>query len=173
MPIPWFDAYGNLPVALLEGGAHQRSCVQCTLEEVRQRFVENFPESATRARIWDGWIRHRVELAALGLEFTTLVNGSFATGKEDPGDVDICLLLNGEILDGLAPDQREALRPLVAGRATRATHMCDAYPVPVYPFTHPHFTLTVSWLSYWTRLFGHDYSGRQKGFLLIAEQGVE
>lgn len=82
MPIPAFDAHGNIPVGdLFASGAN--SLVHTTLQEVHDRFVAQVPESARRPHIWNGWMSHRAELEGVGIQYATLVDGSFTTTEQD------------------------------------------------------------------------------------------
>jgi hypothetical protein len=94
MTIPKFDITGNLPLADHFGAAGLNSLIHPTLAEVKERFVAQVTGSLTRAKIWEGWMRHRSEIEKIGLSYATLVDGSFITDKVDPGDVDVCVLVD-------------------------------------------------------------------------------
>lgn len=130
------------------------------------------PDSQVRLRLWDGWMRHRQAMGAIGLPFTTLLGGSFLTSKLDPGDVDLCYLLDGPTIDGLAAAQRSALGPLVDGSSSHAPYGCHSHLAPIYPMGHPRFFRTMDRLSYWFNVLGFDRNDFAKSFLVITEGGV-
>ncbi|QQE74004.1 hypothetical protein KDJ56_19390 [Brevibacillus composti] len=74
-PIPDFiDGY-HLPP-----GEHE-----CSFDEIEQRFVNN-PQ---RQKVWSDYKRLYDRLSSLGLNpKSVLIDGSFVTGREQPGDVD-------------------------------------------------------------------------------------
>ena len=99
--IPDFDeSTGHLPV----GRYH------ATLAEVHARFVDHpdFTDSPTRQAVWDGFIAYMAawqrlddDLAAyLGgkrLVMTTWLAGSFVSPKLDPGNLDLTVIIDGEL----------------------------------------------------------------------------
>lgn len=172
MPIPGFDRHGNLSIGDLFGRGPNHSVTITTLGEVHDRFVRQIANSSSRSEIWDGWLRHRIDTEGVGVQYTTLVDGSFVTTKLDPGDVDICILLDADEVNQLGTQARLDLGRLLAGPACKADYRCDVYPLMVHPFRDPRFPATVERLSYWTRVFGIDRAGRQKSFLLVNERGV-
>jgi hypothetical protein len=170
-PIPIFDAHGNLSVGRLFGGASSSLSI-ASLAEMHERFVVQFPSSANRQEIWEGWMRHRGELEGTGVPYATLVNGSFTTGKPEPSDVDLCVLMDGDSLSNLDPAKVDVVQKLMNGPACKADYLCDSYPLVVYSFQDPRFALTLTQLTYWTRVFGIDRDDRQKAILLVNERGV-
>jgi hypothetical protein len=99
--IPDFDAStGHLPL----GRYH------AALEEVHARFVAHpaFTGSPTRQAVWDGFIAYMSAwrvlednlaeyLGGKRLLMTTWLAGSFVSGKFDPGNLDLTLLVDGEL----------------------------------------------------------------------------
>lgn len=85
MPIPALDAHGLLPVGLHD----------CTIDEVEERFGQ-FTRSDRRValmkqlRAYCGELRRVVQASFL------VVDGSFVTSKDEPGDVDILLALRAD-----------------------------------------------------------------------------
>lgn len=80
MPIPDFvDGY-HLP-----GNEHE-----CTIEEIESRFIT----SSARKRVWELFKGLLFRLETLGLKpDILLIDGSFVTGREVPGDVDVGALI--------------------------------------------------------------------------------
>jgi hypothetical protein len=99
--IPELDtATGHLPL----GRYH------ATLDEVYQRFVSHpaFAESPTRELIWDGFVAYMLAwhvleekltefLGGKRLVMSTWLGGSFISAKPDPGNLDVTLLVDGEL----------------------------------------------------------------------------
>jgi hypothetical protein len=122
------------------------------------RFV-NTETSPVRQAINAGWNRHRHDLVRNGLAPSArqLLNGSFTTAKEVPGDLDL-----GDItaqLPVLAP-----VLALLQGPVMQPLYQCDAYPIYSLPPDHEHYKhVTVEAIRYWTKWFGHTRAGRPKG----------
>lgn len=80
MGIPPFEGKYFLP-----NGEHK-----CTLEDIEQTFLT----STQRARVWSLFSALLERLTSLGLQpDSLLIDGSFVTGRESPGDVDACALI--------------------------------------------------------------------------------
>jgi hypothetical protein len=172
MPIPSFDASGNLPVGdLFAAGAHH-PLVPASLQEVHERFVVQVPDSSRRSRVWEGWMRHRRELEQVGIQYATLVDGSFATIKQEPGDVDLCILYDAAEVNALGSTDRATLLRLLGGPACKPGYLCDVYGLSIHPLGDPRFSTTLERFAYWMRVFGTDRQDRQKSFLLVSERGI-
>jgi len=82
MPLPALDPDGLLPA-----GVHEAS-----LEEIGKRFGR-FVETERRVQLQDALVRFTAEARATGLIAALIVNGSFMTGKAQPEDIDIIVVL--------------------------------------------------------------------------------
>lgn len=172
MPMPQFDQHGNLPADPFDHGTEQ-SLHHVSLERVHDMFVGEFNDADRREEIWQGWMEHRTELESIGFEYATLVDGSFVTAKEEPGDVDIAVLARPEEVEAVRDaDDRDRLRELFTPRESKRLYKCDAYLIPMLSFDHGRFPATVRLLTYWTRVFGIDRHGNHKSFLLVTERGT-
>lgn len=83
MPIPPLESTGFLPP-----GIHD-----CTLEEVEKRFG-GFQSSDRRPQLWKKFKEFLREAKAAGLVEALLLDGSFATAKAEPNDIDFVLLVS-------------------------------------------------------------------------------
>lgn len=144
----------------LEAGLHDME-----LDGIVEHFVTAFPTSNTRPNIIDGYKRHRDEVAALGVACTEFLDGSFASNKADPGDIDMVGFMDLDAVDALSPADQARLKALFAGKATKAAYMCGAYFVPTVPPTHPAFNQLRTQRKYWMGEFGYDREDRAKGMI--------
>jgi hypothetical protein len=93
MAIPDFDSDGFLPLGLHE----------CTLEEVMERFGR-FQESDRRPSLARELAEYVAEVRSAGIGKYLVVDGSFATTKARPGDIDLLLVLRDDVsLSGTVP----------------------------------------------------------------------
>ncbi|MCI0540988.1 MAG: hypothetical protein L0Z50_37785 [Verrucomicrobiales bacterium] len=82
MPIPAFNKHGFLPE-----GIHI-----CTVEEVASRFG-SFQSSDRRPHLWARFRDFLREIRASGVGLAIVINGSFATSKAEPNDIDLILVV--------------------------------------------------------------------------------
>ena len=82
MPIPKLDQNGLLPV-----GTHD-----CSFEELREHFA-GLRSTRRRRDLAEALRRYLEEVRATGLAVAVIVDGSFVTDKEDPGDIDLILVV--------------------------------------------------------------------------------
>jgi Family of unknown function (DUF6932) len=81
--IPASNDYGCLPEGIYD----------CTIDEAADRFA-TFQRSGRRPQLWDKFIEFMRDVKACGLVSAVLVDGSFATAKTDPNDIDLVLVLS-------------------------------------------------------------------------------
>ena len=85
MPIPDLDADGLLPVGIHEA----------TIDDVRTSFGQ-FQRTDRRAHLFERLDAFIVQARSTGLIVALIVNGSFVTGKDEPSDIDLVLVLRGD-----------------------------------------------------------------------------
>lgn len=136
--------------------------------DVEATLVNGFPGSASRRDIFDRWLQLRRAIAALVTQREHWLDGSYVTTKDDPGDADIVVHLDGPEVDRLDASACTSLEALVAGKVTRAAWRCDSYPLVEYPAGHPLRTVYEQSRAYWEDFFGHDRSGVPKGIVEVA-----
>lgn len=119
MPIPNLDANGHLPP-----GVHE-----CTFEELEDRFgrdqwVENRLRPC-RSLLCARLEEYVAELQRVGVPGSLIVDGSFVTGKPEPGDIDLILVL---------PADRDFVRVLIPREynAIVKHRVQDRYPFDLF-----------------------------------------
>lgn len=117
MPIPPLDANGHLPP-----GVHDAS-----LAEIRRRFGR-FQGTERRVRLQAALEAFVAEARVSGLVSAVIVNGSFTTWEEEPGDIDIIILLRTDLK--LATDLRPDQYNVVSARRVRSRYPLDARVFP-------------------------------------------
>ncbi len=152
------------PDGLLPPGRHV-----VTTDQLRTVFVDGFPDSATRRRLFARWERHREALASVLPVDRQWIDGSFVTGTESPRDIDVVTFLDGPAFDLLSPGLQDMVASLVSGKRTKAIWTIDSYPVFRYPDDDPRSsdarTAADEWDWLWSRVRGDD-SG-VKGYLEV------
>jgi hypothetical protein len=135
--------------------------------EFEAQFVTSFPHSSTRQQILTGYKQHSIEIATIVGDCEQFLDGSFVTNKNDPGDVDLVMLVDATVVDALPNDKKLKLKELVSGPVTKAKYMCDAYFCPVYPVGHPLSDASRAQRKYWLGEFGYDRNDIPKGIVHV------
>lgn len=138
-----------------------------TVDDVEATLVTGFPNSSTRREIFDGWMGLRDTMSNVVSLRKQWLDGSYVTTKEDPGDADLVVHLDGTEVEALDAIAEATLKGLVAGPGTKAAWHCDSYPLVEYPPGHALRALYEQALSYWATFFGHDRSGVPKGIVEV------
>ncbi|CAM3245122.1 hypothetical protein NODU109028_06275 [Nocardioides dubius] len=153
------DANGLLPTGL----------VKVTAEQVHEHFVVPFAASKTRQRLYDQWLLHRQAVAVIVPIERQWVNGSYVTGKVDPGDIDVVTFIDGDALNALDAPQQAILSDLMDGHSTRDRWGIDAFLVPTYAEGHPDRTAARKAEGYWRRMWTNvKGTTLTKGFLEVS-----
>jgi len=82
MPIPSLTHEGYLPV-----GVHE-----CTFDEIGGVFGQ-FQKRDRRSRLYENLEAFIAEAQSSGLIIAVVINGSFATAKDEPSDLDLIVIL--------------------------------------------------------------------------------
>lgn len=135
---------------LLPAGFHD-----VTLEDLERLFVEPFTPPDHRRTLLTRLLAFLTQLLASGLPCEIWLNGSFATEKVDPEDVDIAVFVREDDVNALADVQRSVLEGLFGDPlATKARYGCDAYILLLENEANR---------SYWRGWFGFTRDERPKG----------
>ena len=112
MPIPELDDRGLLP-----DGVHH-----CSLGEIRERFGR-FQSTDRRCRLFEKLEAFAGEARSSGVVVWLVVDGSFVTGKPDPGDIDLVVVLAAD--HDFVQDLRPVAYNVVSKRRVQRRHGFD------------------------------------------------
>lgn len=142
--------------------------IQVSAEQVHEHFVVPFSESQTRKRLYDQWLLHRQALQTLVPIERQWLDGSYVTGKVDPGDIDVVTFINGDALNDLNPAEQALFADLTDGHSTRDRWGIDAFVVATYAEGHPDRAVARKAEGYWRRMWTNvKGSNSTKGFLEV------
>ena len=147
LPIPPLNDDGLLPVGIYE----------CTLDEIGETFGA-FKVTDRRVRLFEALQKYASEAFATGLVAEIVVDGSFVTAKDSPGDVDLVIVLVAGV-DLATREFSPAEYNVVSKRRARARCGFDVFVV--VDRTERHETS----VTYFTQLKGHP--GVFKGLLRV------
>ena len=111
MPIPALDD------GLLPPGVHQ-----CTMQEIHDTFG-TFQLSSRRCRLFEQLETFVSEIKSTGLVVAVIVDGSFVTGKPEPNDIDLILILPAQ--HDFSSELRPHVYNVLSRRQVRKRHGFD------------------------------------------------
>jgi hypothetical protein len=139
-----------------------------TTMEVLENELVILIGTETRQRLFEKMLRYLTDLKAIvGDEVTIWINGSYATKKPNPADIDLVVFVSWRKMEELYPFLKPFTYPLALG-----TYGVDGYLVRVYEPEHRNHILTQSDKLHWLHDFCRTQPNRQgktfkKGFLEI------
>lgn len=158
-----YNAYGNLEGGIIKGR---------TIEDVKKYLVEDFPNSLTRKRNFEGLTNLLEKFDEINLnQFIDKfwIDGSFTTLKPDPNDIDLVFFLSGEenkirITNEIVNDSKQL-------KEFSEQFYCDTYFIldkdtisDEHPEAKRHFDMLKK---YWMGQFGYDRNENPKGIIEI------
>ncbi len=156
MPLPELNRQGLLPE-----GVHP-----AVEDDLKARFVDPYPASSTRQKIYGNFCRYRVDVADLGLCVTQWVDGSFVDGtKLDPDDVDVINYCESSALNALDAAVQKRIQPLLNGHgSTKDGYNTHTFLEIRFAAGHPFSAAFDAQRKYWRDWFSRpqDYSGTEK-----------
>ena len=150
-----FDEYGNLtPYKVIE--------VDLTTFEAY--FVTAFPNSTTRKRLFENYLRYVYRFQDEVFPFfEQWINGSFVTQKENPKDIDLVTFLDYSVYEKRGDKVLDKFWSF-----SLEDEGIDSYLVKEYPSQHINYQETLKWKKTWARRYGNlDNLDNEKGFLKI------
>lgn len=153
MPLPAYESSGLLP-----DGVHA-----ATPQDLESRCVLPFPTSTTRADIFAGFTSYQNALAALGLNVTQWVDGSFVDQlRLDPEDVDVVSFCDSANLNTAFVAHGASINALLnGGKSTQATYKTHTFLRVHFPAGHAMGASFEAQRKYWRNWFStpQDYTG--------------
>lgn len=139
---------------------------QVTPDEMKALLVDPFPQSETRARLYERWLGVREAIRRVVPVQREWLNGSYVTRKDDPGDIDMITFLDPAV-DQLDLPAQVLLSALITPQVAKTMHDCHSFPIVAYPEGHPAHAEYLGHEQTWASFFGRDREGNPKGFLEI------
>jgi len=143
--------------------------IETSLEIIGQHFVQAFPHSETRQRLFENFQNY---LNSFQEEifpwFGQWVDGSFVTLKENPKDIDVVTFLDWEVVESKKSRLDRFYSFALENKGL------DTYIVAVYPPGHPAFSRYRVDAEVWENRFTKDREGNPKGFLrIVFEKNIQ
>ncbi|MGX4726130.1 DUF6932 family protein [Pseudomonas corrugata] len=125
---------------LLPAGIHDY-----TLDSLKPITVDKFPDSVRRQALFGVLGIYLEMLEATGFKGSAWIDGSFMCHKEEPEDIDLVLVYESDILDGISESARPVLNGLFDTLTVKARFNLHVFQVPVEDGPG---------LEYWKKHFG-------------------
>jgi hypothetical protein len=145
---------------------------QTTLDEFQQVFVDSFPESETRKRLFDNYLDWIFDFQRdISPNFTQWINGSFVTQKLNPKDIDFVTFLEwGDFENKEKTGEMDRFWSF-----SNEDKGLDAYLLAAYEAGHPDFLEFVRFKSVWVKRYSNGSKNDnlhtiKKGFIQIIFQ---
>lgn len=154
--LPNFDENGNLPLG----------CYKPTFEEIKERFVNNFQSSNSRSSIFDGYLEFSIRICdEMPSAMIQLLNGSFTTDKENPGDIDFVIIFDGECL---TPKEIDQWSHFMNNKTIKDTYHCHSFPLVKYDSSKSDlYKYYLKKKEYWLDCWGSDRNDNPKGIIKV------
>lgn len=170
--IPDFVHYADAPASysfLLPEGMHI-----CDMAEVEQKMVKPFATSTTRRPIFEGLSRYLNDCQIHGISGRIWLDGSFVTGKNNPGDVDVVSLVSADLLRRLdATNQGFALQNLNGKEATKPKYQVHSFAVASVQQSHVAYLQQAQEIAKWIGFFRYTKEfGAKDGKILQRPKGI-
>lgn len=185
--IPEFNEEGCLP----------HKCYEVTLDEIKEKLVDNFPNSKTRQSRYEGFLKFYGELTKnVDSCIQILIDGSFVESKLNPFDIDLVIIIDSELVDEFEynylnnefkyneflKQEYFLLKKQINDGLIDSSELykcefykfgCDIHYFPRYRKNHPLYErMYKERLNSWIELFGKSRKKVPKGFLnLIVNEG--
>lgn len=177
--IPEFNELGNLP----------HKCYEVTLEDIKEKLVDNFPNSKTRISRFECFLRFYNELVTNVKSCTRLlINGSFVRNIDDPYDIDFVIVIDSKKLtieEHVYLNQINHIKnqfraeydhykelyeqDLISKESLYQLDLfkfgCDFFRMDKLYEPHPMYDKYLEKKEYWIDWWGHDRDKNPKGFL--------
>ena len=126
--------------------------------DLDNHFLSSFVGTKTRAVLIQGFKQYLQALRQYGVQFEVWIDGSFATDKQDPSDIDIVVFASGAELNALPLHAQTSLRSLFDRVNIKHTLGCDVF-----------FSVLedANMRSYWRGWYGFDRDEQPKGIACV------
>ena len=148
-----FDNLGNL-----ESGFHILD-----MEDLEHYFVDAFPKSKSRKRLFDNLIRYIYRFSDEVFPFFKMwIDGSFITNKTNPKDVDFAVFIDHKVYELRGDNLMDSFWSF----SLEAQNL-DAFIITEYPNKHSNYADFQQVKQYYYDLFSEDRLGFPKGIVQI------
>ena len=129
-----------------------------SLDDIPNVFVEPFNPKDRREYLIKRFNVLLERFKETGLEAEVWIDGSFATTKPEPNDIDVIFFIDGNKANALSPDKQKILIELSNRQYSQIRYQCDVFVIP---------NQNQELRSYWRGWFGFSREEVPKGIVRI------
>jgi hypothetical protein len=137
---------------------HQAGFLDIPLSQLDNTFISPFVERSRREYLLMRFRSLIEKFMETGLKAEVWIDGSFATQKPDPNDIDIIFFIDGLEANKLSPDLQGILNELNNRTISQIRYNCDVFIIPNHD---PNIR------SYWRGWFGFSRNEEPKGIVRL------
>lgn len=136
------------------------------LEQFKQHFVDAFPESTTRAHIFDNFQRYIYQFSDIVFPyFEQWVDGSFITNKMNPKDIDFVTFIDHKVYETRGDEIMDEFWSF-----SLESQNLDAFIIKEYSKRSSNYHNFLKVKRYYSDLFKKDRTGFPKGIIQLKFQ---
>ena len=155
-----------------KGYLHPYTIIQTTVNKIKLHLVDPFPLSHTRSAIYDGYQLYIRDVRRyVNGNYWHWIDGSFATNKTNPNDIDLVNLIPFDAFRNEISKNAFTHNMLTKkdNGKCKNKYKVDGYFLPIYPPGHPRRIYSEHWMNYWKDFFSNDRSAvpQRKGILEV------
>ena len=130
-----------------------------TIDELEDVFVNPFDNNGRRAYLLERFMALIDKFKETGISSEVWIDGSFATNKPEPGDIDMIFFVDGNEANALEPEKQRILNELNDRKISQIRYKCDVFIVP---------NQNSNMRSYWRGWFGFSRNEEPKGIVRLS-----
>lgn len=172
--MPEFDENGYLP----------HKCYEVTVKDIKEKLVDNFPDSKTRQSRFECFMRFYKELLEnVKSCIRILIDGSFVENNPNPNDIDLVIVIdstkyndyerfyidNEFVFKNVLRDEFKPLKEQenfdLIYESDFFKYGCDFFPLIKEEKDSMDYANYMGMKRYWVQQWGHDRFHVEKGFL--------
>lgn len=129
------------------------------IDELEDVFVNPFENNERRAYLLERFMALIDKFKETGISSEVWIDGSFATKKPEPGDIDMIFFVDGNEANGLDSEKQAILKELNDRKISQIRYKCDVFIVP---------NQNANMRSYWRGWFGFSRNEEPKGIVRLS-----
>ncbi|MFN0213346.1 MAG: DUF6932 family protein [Saprospiraceae bacterium] len=154
----------------IRGHLQPEGLIEISFSAFEEMFVARFEESDSRKSIFNNYLRYTNDLRdTIGVGFIQWIDGSFATNKKNPRDIDFVTFIDCDVYEKHVQDIDNRFSKRAVGNFYENL---DAYTICEYPKGHEFYAIFLADLAYWNEWFSSTRLNRlkkrfSKGFIQL------
>lgn len=155
--VSWFNAILILNIMEYKP-LHKAGFINIKDDQLSSTFIEPFENNTRREYLLERFYALTDKFKETGINAEIWIDGSFATFKPEPGDIDIVFIIDSEQIRTLSNDKKRILVELNNRMISKIRYKCDVFIIPQQDENAK---------SYWRGWFGFSRNEEPKGIIRL------